>query len=83
MHTGPCRSGTDNFGSFDLNLLRHERFRDALIVAGQDGLPPCELASFVLSPQQLGCAPGRCHLHYCTCRLLAATVLAAASFHHL
>jgi len=47
-------SGTDNFGSFDLNLLRHERFRAALIVAGQDGLPPCDLASFVLSPAQLG-----------------------------
>lgn len=61
VHAGPCRSGTDNFGSFDLNLLRHERFREALIVAGQDGLPPCDLASFVLSPAQLGCAPGRCH----------------------
>ena len=54
MHAVPCRSGTDNFGSFDLNLLRNERFRGAMIVAGQKGLPPCDLALFVLSPQQLG-----------------------------
>ena len=74
VHAGPCRLGTDNFGSFDLNLLRHERFREALIVAGQDRLPPCDLAMFVLSPQQLGGVPRR------SIAALAAKELAALAF---
>jgi len=46
--------GTDKFGEVDLNFLKHERFRGALIKAGQDELPPCDLSQFVLSLQQLG-----------------------------
>ena len=50
-----CRNGTDNFANVDLNLLKHQGFRSALIRAGQHELPACDLASFSLSPQQIGC----------------------------